>query len=100
MLAAAMRRDRLFFVMKGSRKDPGTDLAPPHRVLLSPQRNSHRSARMSAVDAISNEVAHSQREQRRSVAGGMSMVHLVVFRRSLVALALRSAAILASATPA
>src|SRR5258708_16710817 len=95
-----MRQNRSFWAVKGCRKDPGTDLAPPHRVLLSPQRNSHRSARMSAVDAISNEVAHSRREKRGCVTEGMSMVQLVAFRRSLVALALCSAAFAASATPA
>ncbi len=55
---------------------------------------------MSAVDAISNEVAHSRREKRGCVTEGMSMVQLVAFRRSLVALALCSAAFAASATPA
>src|SRR5258708_28019515 len=86
--------------MNSARKTPRPDLATPHRVLLSPQRNSHRSARMAVVDAISNEVAHSRREKRGCVTEGMSMVQLVAFRRSLVALALCSAAFAASATPA
>src|SRR5260370_39402489 len=55
---------------------------------------------MSAVDAISNEVAHRRREKGGCVTEGMSMVQLVAFRRSLVALALCSAAFAASATPA
>src|SRR5258708_25890375 len=100
MLGGAMRKNRFFLVRKWPGKAPGPHLAPPHRVLLSPQRNSHRSARMSAVDAISNEVAHSRREKRGCVTEGMSMVQLVAFRRSLVALALCSAAFAASATPA
>ena len=41
MVAAAMRREPGSFVKKSSRNDPETDLAPPHRVLLSPHRKLH-----------------------------------------------------------
>jgi hypothetical protein len=41
MLAAAMRRNRFFFVTESSRNDPETVSALPHRVLLSPQLKLH-----------------------------------------------------------
>ena len=48
MLVGCNEAASIFFVTKSSRNDPETVSAPPHRVLLSPYRDSHYDARMSA----------------------------------------------------
>jgi hypothetical protein len=43
MLAAAMRRNRFFFVTKCPQNHPETVPALPHRVFLSPYRNAQKA---------------------------------------------------------
>ena len=101
-----MRREPGSFVKESSRNDPETDFALPHHVLLSPHRNLHTDAGCRRKGAPSQ--AKASRPMGMGVRHrGMSMAQLVALCRSLrtvslrfVALALCSAAIVFSVSPA
>src|SRR5215218_9414350 len=92
MLAAAMRHHRFFFVIEFSRNHPEIVSALPHPVFVSPypkfQYATWRPSR--------------GRHRERGCYRGLGMIQLVAFCRPLrlVALALCSATIAVSATPA
>src|SRR3979411_424633 len=93
MLAAAMRQHRFFFVIEFSRNHPEIVSALPHPVFVSPYPKFQYATWRPSLAAAPWE---------RGCYRGLGMVQLVALCRPLrlVALALCSATIAVSATPA